>query len=148
MSWLSRNAPHIEAVAATVTAIVAIAAVIGVKIQLDAADDLQKAQSARDAYRAHLSLAVANPAFAQPDVCRILAGPQAGSYAAFVDHLLYSAEQMLDASDGWDATFTDQLTPHSDYLCSNGGPIGETEDTIRLLTEFRAAECPATPTCG
>ncbi|SMX44384.1 hypothetical protein OCA8868_03135 [Octadecabacter ascidiaceicola] len=32
MSWLSRNAPQIEAVAATVTALVAIIAVVGVKI--------------------------------------------------------------------------------------------------------------------
>lgn len=39
---------------ALVTAVVAIIAIVGVKIQLDAADNLEQAQSARDAYRARL----------------------------------------------------------------------------------------------
>lgn len=57
LSWISRNAASIEAAPAFVTAMVAVAALIGVKFQLDEADRLQKAQSAREAYRAHLPLA-------------------------------------------------------------------------------------------
>ncbi len=57
MSWLSRQAETIEAAAATLTALVAVAALIGVKFQLDETERLQKAQSARETYRAHLALA-------------------------------------------------------------------------------------------
>ena len=149
MSWLSRNAPQIEAVAAAVTALVAIIAVVGVKFQFDAADNLQQVQSARDSYHAHLALATANPAFALPaDGCTTLTSPDGGAYLAFVDHLLYSAEQMLSVGDGWEPTFLEQLAPHTDYICSQIGPTGETEATNRLLTQFRTAQCPATPTCG
>lgn len=66
MSWLSRNAPSIEAMAAVVTALVAAAALVGVTVQLDEADRLQKEQSAREAYRAHLALAATLPQFALP----------------------------------------------------------------------------------
>lgn len=149
MSWLSRNAPQVEAVAASITALVAVAAIIGLKVQLDAADELQRAQSARDAYRAHLTLATSHADLARPvAACTLLNDPQGGAYIAFVDHLLYSAEQMLAVSDGWEPTFLDQLEPHTDYLCSAGAPVGETEATIRLLAQFRTSECPDTPTCG
>ena len=148
MSWMSRQAPSIEAAAAVVTAFVAVAALIGVKVQLDEADRLQKAQSAREAYRAHLALAATLPQFAQPaDTCQLLHSEQAGAYAAFVDHLLYSAEQMLDVSDGWDATFLAQLAVHSDYICSAHGPVGETEDTVRLLRRFEDLNCSASAVC-
>jgi hypothetical protein len=100
MRWLSCHAPSVEAVAATVTALVAVAALIGVKFQLDEADRLQKAQSAREA---HLALAATLPQFAQPgDACQLIQSDQAGAYSAFVDHLLYSAEQMLEVSEGWE----------------------------------------------
>ncbi|MGB3317334.1 MAG: hypothetical protein WBB85_23365 [Albidovulum sp.] len=148
MSWLSRNAPAFEAVAATVTALVALAALVGVKIQLDEADRLQRLQSARDSYRAHLALAVEHPAFARPaDACTLTASDKGAAYAAFVDHLLYSAEQMLAASDGWEETFLDQLAPHATYLCSAGGPVGETEETAEILTRFRDSACVAVPDC-
>ncbi len=148
MSWMSRNAPVIEAIAAMVTALVAVAALIGVKIQLDEADRLQRTQSAREAYRAHLALAAAMPDFARPEnACRLLASKRAGAYVAFVDHMLYSAEQMLAVSDGWEETFQTQLLDHRDYLCSPVGPEGETVETARLLTRFRQSACAATTDC-
>ena len=36
MRWIKDNAPSIEAIAALITALVAVAALIGVKLQLDA----------------------------------------------------------------------------------------------------------------
>jgi hypothetical protein len=148
MSWLSRHAPSVEAVAATVTALVAVAALIGVKFQLDEADRLQKAQSAREAYRAHLALAATLPQFAQPDdACQLIQSDQAGAYSAFVDHLLYSAEQMLDVSDGWEETFLTQLAVHSDYICAADGPRGETKNTVRLISSFKNLSCPALTSC-
>lgn len=148
MNWWSRNAEAIEAMAATVTAFVAIAALVGIKLQLDEADRLQQSQSARDAYRAHLALAATQSEFARPtDACALIASSQGGAYEAFVDHLLYSAEQMLIADDGWDATFLDALTAHSDYICSTSSPQGQTKETILLLSSFRENSCPSEPTC-
>ncbi|MGI3187258.1 hypothetical protein [Nioella aestuarii] len=96
MGWFRRNTAVVEAGAAAVTALVAVAALVGVKLQLDAADEIQRAQSARDAYRAPLALAVAHPGLADPpDACALMGSQNGASYAAFVDHLLYSAEQML-----------------------------------------------------
>ncbi|MEJ6479072.1 MAG: hypothetical protein QNL92_10370 [Octadecabacter sp.] len=148
MGWLGKHAPSIEAIAAALTAIVAVAALIGIKVQLDSADRLQLEAAARESYRGHLALAVANPAFAAPDDgCEMLVSNQAGAYAAFVDHLLYSAELTLDADSGWEAVFLDELAPHGDYLCATDAPMGDTPEIIALLTRFRTTACPATPTC-
>lgn len=149
MSWLSRHAETIEAAAATLTALVAVAALIGVKFQLDETERLQKAQSARETYRAHLALAATLPNFAQPtDTCQLIQSDQGGAYRAFVDHLLYSAEQMLEVSDGWEDTFLKELAVHTDYICSADGPVGETEDTLRLIARFNSLSCPSTPICS
>jgi hypothetical protein len=148
MSWFRRNAEVVEAIAACVTAVVALCALIGIKFQLDATEKLQLAQSARDTYRTHLALAVSHADFAAPlNGCAIIGSDRAGGYAAFVDHLLYSAEQMLVVEDGWEGTFMDQLAPHVDYMCSVDGPKGETEKTAALLTQFRGLECSAEPRC-
>lgn len=77
----------------------------------------------------------------------MLTGPQAGSYGAFVDHLLYSAEQQLSVEAGWEPTFLDALTPHAAYFCSAEGPTGETPETAALLTRFRAQICGAVSAC-
>ncbi|MGX9355363.1 hypothetical protein ACS3SW_09430 [Roseobacteraceae bacterium S113] len=148
MSWWGRHAESIEAAAAAVTALVAVAALVGVKLQLDANDALARAQSARDAYRAHLALAVAHPEYAAPLAgCDVMQTPQAGAYYAFVDHLLYSAEQMLEVGEGWESTYLELLAPHEAYLCSTDGPTGDTDVTARLLAQYRVTSCPATPAC-
>lgn len=148
MSWLSRNAPSVEACAALVTACVAVAALIGVKVQLDETDRLQMAQSAREAFRAHLALAATLPQFARPEnSCALMTSDQGGSYVAFVDHLLYSAEQMLVVGEGWNATFLTELEPHGDYLCSASAPLGATDETATLLSSFRQNSCTKQPAC-
>lgn len=148
MSWLSRHAPAIEAAAAVITACVAVAALVGVKVQLDEADRLQQVQSARDAFRAHLVLAATTPQFARPaNACTLMDSDQIGAYAAFVDHLLYSAEQMLAVTDGWEASFLLQLANHRDYICSASGPEGETDETARLLARFRQESCASAEVC-
>jgi hypothetical protein len=149
MSWWFRNAESIEAGAALVTAVVAVVALVGIKYQLDEADRLQQAQSARDAYRAHLALAANLPQFARPqDACSLVASSDGGAYEAFVDHLLYSAEQMLAVHDGWERTFLSALDLHTVYLCSSNAPLGETDDTVQLLNRFRATACSAKPDCS
>ncbi|MCZ4273828.1 hypothetical protein [Maritalea porphyrae] len=142
MNWFSRHANLIEAGAAAITALVALAALIGVKVQLDATDLQQRTQSARDAYRSHLALASTSPDFASPTAaCQLLSSNNAGAYAAFVDHLLYSAEQMLEVEPGWEDTFVQALLPHSEYMCSEIAPTGSTLETKRLLSGFKAQYC-------
>lgn len=148
MRWWSQNTANIEAVAAVVTAVVAVVALLGVKLQIDEADRLQQIQSARDAYRGHLALAVASPKFAQPaDACALIDSTDGGAYAAFVDHLLYSAEQMLVIDKNWQATFLHELKPHADYLCSESASLGETAEIAALLETFRSNSCQAQPSC-
>lgn len=148
MKWWSRNAESIEAAAAVITALVAVVALVGIKVQLDTTERLQQAQSARDAFRAHLSLASTLPQFARPqDACALIESTDGGSYEAFVDHLLYSAEQMLAISEGWESTFLKELAVHSDYICSAAAPLGATDETVQLLTTFKTDQCPAQPTC-
>ena len=138
----------IEALAACLTALLALVALVGVKVQLDETDRLARLQSARDTYRGHLALAITTPEFAAPiDGCALLDGPKAVSYEAFVDHLLYSAEQSLSVEDGWDQAFLDQLAPHQAYVCSAQAPNGDTPEVTALLKRYRSESCPAMPTC-
>lgn len=148
MTWIARHTSTIEAVAAAVTALVAIAALVGITVQLDEADRVQKEQSARDAYRAHLALAASLPKFSRPqDVCFLLNSDDGGAYMAFVDHLLYSAEQMLAVAEDWEPTFVAQIDPHIDYICAPIAPQGATKETARMLSRIRQSSCPAQPTC-
>ena len=148
MNWLSKNAKSVEAIAAVITACMAIAAFIGIRYQLESADEIQRAQSARDAFRAHLALSVEHPAFTLPNnPCGLLSSPKAGAYTAFVDHLLYSAEQTLDLEPDWKPTFKEELEPHKTYLCSADGPSGDTPRMKELLGEFEAEMCKNTEIC-
>lgn len=145
---LERHSNAISAFSAIVTACVAAGALIGVKFQLDEAERLQHAQSARTAFRTHLELAVQHPDFAHPEnACSLLNSAQAPSYQAFVEHLLYSAEQMLHVADNWEDTFLGYLKPHAAYLCSKDSLSAETEYTASLHTQFRADSCDALPAC-
>lgn len=58
MTWFKRNADSIEAVATLITALVTILVLIGVKLQIDAAQQQTLEQGARDLYREHLALSV------------------------------------------------------------------------------------------
>lgn len=148
MGWFRKNTAQIEAGAAVVTALVAVAALVGVKLQLDATDDIQRAQSARDAYRAHLALAVAHPALAEPeDACALLGSGNGASYASFVDHLLYSAEQMLTVDPSWESTFAEELEPHRSYLCSSVAPISFDAAMEPFIARFLVEGCDGVPVC-
>ena len=90
MRWLKQNAPSIEAAAALIIALVAVAAIIGVKMQIDANTAQQTSQSAHDIFREHLTMSIANPQFSEPDVCTLIASNQRPAYVAYVEHFLYT----------------------------------------------------------
>lgn len=148
MSWFTRHSAALEAGATLVTALVAVVALLGVKWQLDEADRLSALQSAREAYRGHLVLAVGAPDFAAPaDGCAVLASAKGGAYRAFVDHLLYAAEQMLSVEAGWEPTFLAEIAGHQDYFCSVEGPAGDSDAVAAVIAQFRSSGCPAKPAC-
>lgn len=147
--WLKRNADAVEAGSAAVTAIVAVAALVGVVWQVRAASDIQAQQSARDAYRNHLALAVTVPDLAEPaDACALMKGKQAPAYDAFVAHLLYAAEQMLDQQPDWETLFRRDLEPHLTYICAYQQDFLTDGALDRLLVRIVAEDCPNAPPCG
>lgn len=149
MTWLARHSAAIQALAAAVTAVVALAALVGVKLQLDAAEATQARQSAREAYRAHLTLSIGRPDLAAPrDACALADGPDGTAYDAFLDHLLYSAEQMLDTQPGWEATFAAALQPHARVLCRDPAAVQSGAPGLdALLAGFVARVCPGVDPC-
>lgn len=149
MKFLHRHGQAIEAAAAFVTASAAVFALIGVWVQLSEADRVAREATAREAYRNHLALAVANPAFASPSdaaACTLLAGEARGAYAGFVDHMLYSAEQMLELESGWEPTFREEMLRHRVYMCQMV-VAGEGDKLAAVITAFQMQECAAVPVC-
>ena len=148
MSWLKSNAESVEAMAACVTALVAVAALVGVKFQLDENERIQRATTAREAYLGHLNLATSKPELAAPqDVCGLLSSDNSASYTSFLDHLFYSAELMLEAEDGWQPVFMDHLEPHAPLMCSSFAPTGDTAAMMQMISTFQASECDGVQVC-
>lgn len=148
MKWLNKNSKALSALAAIVTALTAILALVAVRYQLQATDAVQRAQSARDAYRSHLALSSTLPKFANPSsACALINGSSSGAYTAFVDHLLYSAEQMTSVERGWQATFLEALEPHAPYLCSKHAPPAGTPGLATLLENFKNENCTKVSAC-
>ena len=148
MDYLNRHAPAIQALGAILTVLLAVAALVGVKMQIDAADRIQRAQSARDIYREFLNLSVGKPEFIAPDYCALVKTPQAPAYHVYVDYLLYTAEQTLASDPGWEETMMAALDDHRTYLCSLDEADGETGDVQALLARFQAEHCAAAKPCA
>lgn len=147
--WLHRNAAPVEAIGSAVTALVAVVALAGVWIQISAADHLAREQSARDTYRAHLALAVANPDLAEGDLCRLHGEGRDAAYTAFVEHLIFSTEQIIMLEPDMQPSMAQLLEPHSDYLCLMTNFSAYEPQTETLIRGIRARACGAmTATCA
>ena len=118
IGWFDKHGHMIQGIASIVTAFVALAALIGVKAQIDAAARTQQEQSARDIYREFLNLSISKPEFAEPDYCAIRGTTQEAAYRNYVDYLLYTSEQMLAVSPEWEGTLSQHLAAHPQYLCA------------------------------
>jgi len=143
MEFLNRNSGAIQALGAIMTVLLALGALIGVKVQIDAADRIQRGQSARDIYREFLNLSVANPKFSQPDFCALRKSADYGAYESYVNYLLYSAEQLLSVDEEWRSVLASDLEPHAALVCemddrdvaSHTGPVQN------LLAQTRTQKC-------
>ncbi len=139
--WLESNAKALQAAAAIVTMMAAIAALVGVKIQIDANARQQREQSARDIYREYLNLSIAKPEFAHPDYCAIRGKAEENAYEDYVEYMLYTDEQILKALPDWQSTLQDRLVPHRALLCSENDWTGDSPEVQALISKFRAKEC-------
>jgi hypothetical protein len=139
--WLETRAKALQALAAIVTMLAAVAALIGVKVQIDANARQQREQSARDIYREYLNLSIAKPEFSNPDYCAIRGSAAEGAYEDYVEYQLYTAEQVLAAMPDWEPTLTARLGPHRELLCSESDWSGEVAQVQSMIRRFKTKQC-------
>jgi hypothetical protein len=147
LNALNRNSGAIQALAALLTVLLAAGALLGVKLQIDSADRIQREQSARDIYREYLNLAVNKPEFSSPDYCALAATPQAPAYEHFVEYVLYTAEQAISVDESWNATFAATLEDHSQYICQIAGIEGYSDQVSEMLNTFKRDKCAGVTKC-
>jgi hypothetical protein len=147
MNWLEKHNKAIQAVAAVVMAAVAVLALVGVKLQVDASYRVQREQSAKEIYRELLNISIANPDYAAPDYCALKQSPKFAGYESYVDYVLYTAEQVIDMDVSWSATMEQYLQEHVDYLCA-ADTIGENSLAVDILLQsFKTKNCKAATSC-
>lgn len=148
MLWLKRHAVAIQALTGILTILFAVAALVGVKLQIDAATRLQREQSARDIYREYLNLGIARPEFARPDYCAIVGTPQESAYESYVDYMLYTAEQAIEADPGWQPVFERNARQHAAYICSVADWQDYGPDVRHLIDRIRHRQCQTLRPCA
>jgi hypothetical protein len=149
IGWFDKHGTAVQGIAAITTALIAFSALIGVKVQIDAAARAQQEQSARDIYREYLNLSISKPEFSEPDYCAIKGGPQEAAYKNYVDYLLYTSEQMLSVSPEWEGTLSDHLEAHEQYLCGVSDWSSYPENVEALVTKVKRKMCTTAVTrCG
>lgn len=146
LGWIERNNKSISAISAVLTAVLALAALIGIKVQIDGAARIQQEQSARDIYREYLNLSVQKSEFAAPDYCTIAKSNQLAAYQAYVDYLLYTGEQVLSVDPDWNETIDSALKPHAAYLCDESETYPDADVEV-LVGRLRAKECAKITPC-
>lgn len=139
--WLESRAKALQALAAIVTICAAVAALVGVKVQIDANARQQREQSARDIYREYLNLSISKPEFSNPDYCAIEGTANEGAYEDYVEYLLYTSEQVLAAMPDWEPTLSSRLIPHKELLCSEADWSEETPAVQGMIRRFKALQC-------
>lgn len=145
-NWLTRNAEPLEAVGALATAFAALTALVVIPYQVAQADRIQRDQTAREIYREFLNLTVQKPDLANADYCTLKDPAQTTAYAAYVEYLLYTAEQMIDTSPDWRAPMASYLEDHMAYLCSEGIWDAQSPDIKDLVAEL-ALRCKPESQC-
>lgn len=146
-AWLTRNAEALGAVGAIATAFAALTALVVIPYQVAQADRIQRDQTAREIYREFLNLTVQKPELANADYCALKDAGQITAYAAYVEYLLYTAEQMIDTSPDWRTPMASYLRDHMAYLCSEDIWDAQSPDIKDLVAEL-ALTCEARHKCG
>lgn len=146
-NWLTKNAEPFQAVGALATAFAALTALVVIPYQVAQADRIQRDQTAREIYREFLNLTVQKPELANADYCALKDPKDQTAYAAYVDYLLYTAEQMIDTSPDWRAPMASYVADHMSYICSTDVWNAQSDDIKDLVAEL-ALTCDAQRQCG
>ncbi len=147
LGWLKRHSQALEGLGGLATAFATITALIVIPYQITQSDRIQRDQTAREIYREFLNLTVQKPELANADFCTLKDAAQTTAYTAYVEYLLYTAEQMIDTSPDWRAPMASYLQDHMPYLCSQGIWDAQSPDIRDLVAEL-ALTCGAQATCG
>lgn len=145
--WTTKNAEGLEALAAMIMALTAIVAIIGVKLQIDAAATQQNAQSAREYYRGLLEITLNKPEMATFDHCTAHSPEERAAYAHYIEYVLYTAEQTISLDDDWVSPLTVLIEPHRGYICANFGQSDLHPALNDLLKPFSGATCSTVNIC-
>jgi len=134
-----------------VSALVAVAALVGIYWQVQTNLLSSRENSAREIYRAYLQLSVQNPELAQADIENLNSTTELARYGWLVSYLLYTCEQILvdfPRDPEWRRACLSQMSYHASYICKSvlGGEINQYEPVIRdLILEIaktsHTAEC-------
>ena len=147
-AFLTRHAQVLQSGAALVTALAAVLALIVVPWQIAATERVQQAQSARDIYRDFLNLTVQKPEVAGADLCSSRDANLRTAYEAYVDHLLYTAEQVLDVSEEWAVPMQAQIDKHRAHICSwSETDLAVFSDPVLRLLQHTRQQCAAVTVC-
>ena len=128
------------------TAFAALSALVIIPYQVSQADLIQRDQTAREIYREFLNLTVQKPELAKADYCTMKGSVQTTAYGAYVEYLLYTAEQMIETSPDWRAPMAGYLSDHMEYLCDPNG-LGARDGVADLLDQVGLV-CKAENTCN
>lgn len=146
--WLELNSKALQGLGAIVMAVAAVAALVGVKVQIDSNARQQREQSARDIYREFLNLSISKPELASPDYCAIKGSANAGAYENYVEYMLYTTDQLLAVSPEWELTMTEHFAGHRDYLCAQQDWSDDSEEVRAIVARFHARQCKGLkPSC-
>lgn len=142
-NWLIRNTEPLQAVGALATAFAALTALVVIPYQVAQADRIQRDQTAREIYREFLNLTVQKPELASANYCAMKDNTQITAYAAYVEYLLYTAEQMIDTAPAWRAPMAGYLAAHMPYLCDPQNREAQAPDIKALIAELALSCQPA-----
>jgi hypothetical protein len=139
LDWLNRNG---QGIAAAFSALAVLVAVLGIVWQVRASDQGQRAQSARDIYREFVALTVNRPELAVTIWSETLTAERRAAYEAYVEYMLYTAEQVIGVDPAWSGPMRGWLEDHSGFLCGLDDVTGYTVAVQALIAEVKADACP------
>ncbi len=145
--WIKANAAALEASGALLTAFVALAALIAVKLQIDASERIQKAQAAKEIYREYLNITIQNPKLSIASYCAIDSPKERAAYETYVEYLLYTAEQLIEMDANWARPMATEITRHKAYICSRTDWDDYAPAVSDLVGSLQGKICHQVATC-
>lgn len=146
-TWLDKNTNALQGLGAVITALAALAALIIIPLQINAAEKIQRRQAARDLYRGLIAMTIERPALATADYCTIAGADAVTAYTSFVELMLYTGEQVMAVHpEDWRDPLMAMLADHRNYFCASDDWAGHDAAIQQIIYDLRAS-CPAPALC-